>query len=69
MKLLLELRRPVGVEAMASKLGVDLETFRGVHEPWLEHLGLIERTPEGRVATQKARELYGDLAVGIVICA
>ena len=44
-------------------MGLDLETYLNVHEPWLERLGLIERTPEGRTATQKARELYGELAV------
>jgi Holliday junction resolvasome RuvABC ATP-dependent DNA helicase subunit len=44
-------------------VGLDAETYLNVHEPWLERLGLIERTPEGRIATEKARELYGDLAV------
>ena len=40
-------------------LGVDLETYLEVHEPWLERLGLVERTAEGRVATEEAREIYG----------
>ena len=51
-------RRPLTEEETALLAGA-----LRVHEPWLEHLGLIERTPEGRVATQKARELYGELAV------
>src|SRR5262245_5968928 len=59
LKLLLRRGRPTGIKSIAAKLGLDLETYQDVHEPWLERAGLIERTPEGRVATQKARELYG----------
>ena len=44
---------------MASRLGVDLATYRDFHEPWLERSGLTERTEKGRVATEKAREIYG----------
>ena len=58
LKILIRRGRPVGARSLAARVGVDLETYLNVHEPWLEHLGLIERTPEGRVATQKARELY-----------
>ena len=62
-RLLVRRRKPTGAMAIAARLGIDLETYLNVHEPWLEHLGLIDRTPEGRIATEKARELYGDLAV------
>ena len=58
-KLLVERGRPLGRESLAARLGVDLETYRDVHEPWLERSGLIERTEQGRVATRKARALYG----------
>jgi Holliday junction DNA helicase RuvB len=61
-RLLVERGRPVGVEALAARVGVDAETFRRVHEPWLERRGLIERTERGRVATEEARELYGETA-------
>jgi Holliday junction DNA helicase RuvB len=60
--LLLEEGKPLGQEALAARLGLDLETLRDVHEPWLERLGLVERTRLGRVATEKARELYGGRA-------
>jgi Holliday junction resolvasome RuvABC ATP-dependent DNA helicase subunit len=63
-RLLVERRRPVGVEALAARVGVDAETFRRVHEPWLERRGLIERTERGRVATEEARELYRETAFG-----
>ncbi len=59
MKLLVDRGRPMGQAALAARLGVDLETFRDVHEPWLERSGLVERTELGRVATGKAIDLYG----------
>ena len=59
LQLLLALGRPLGIEALAARLGVDLETFRSVHEPWLERSGFIERTDRGRAATEEARKLYG----------
>jgi len=58
-RLLIDRGRPVGLEAIASRLGLDLETLRDVHEPWLERAGLVERTERGRVATPKARAWYG----------
>jgi Holliday junction DNA helicase RuvB len=57
-RLLIERGRPVGLEAIASRLGLDLETLRDVHEPWLERSGLVERTERGRVATAKAIAWY-----------
>jgi hypothetical protein len=58
-RLLLRRRKPMGLEAIASRLGLDLETLRDVHEPWLERAGLVERTVRGRVATQRAQAWYG----------
>ena len=46
-------------EAIASRLGIDFETFRDIHGPWLERAGLIERTERGRVATKLAWVFYG----------
>ena len=63
LKVLIRRRKAIGAKALAAKVGLDPETYLNVHEPWLERLGLIERTPEGRIATENARELYGDLAV------
>jgi len=57
-------RKPLVRESLAARLGVDLETWRDVHEPWLERSGLIERTEAGRVGTPKARDLYGASEAG-----
>ena len=58
-RLLIERGRPLGLQAIAARLGLDLETLRDVHEPWLERAGLVERTERGRVATDKAQAWYG----------
>jgi Holliday junction DNA helicase RuvB len=45
---------PVGVSAIAAALAEEPSTISDVHEPYLLQLGLIERTPRGRVATDAA---------------
>jgi Holliday junction DNA helicase RuvB len=47
---------PTGVAALAAALAEEPNTISEVHEPFLLQLGLIERTPRGRVATKKAYE-------------
>ncbi len=50
---------PAGVSALAAALAEEPNTISEVHEPFLLQLGLIERTPRGRVATAKAYEHLG----------
>jgi len=50
---------PTGVSALAAALAEEPNTLSEVHEPFLLQLGLIERTPRGRVATKKAYEHLG----------
>jgi len=45
---------PVGVSAIAAALAEEPSTISDVHEPYLLQLGLIERTPRGRIATDSA---------------
>ncbi len=45
---------PVGVSAIAAALAEEPSTISDVHEPYLLQLGLIERTPRGRVTTDAA---------------
>lgn len=47
---------PVGLEAIASAIGEEVTNLEDVYEPYLVMIGLINRTPRGRVATQKAYE-------------
>ncbi len=50
---------PAGVSALAAALSEEPATISEVHEPFLLQLGLIERTPRGRVATRAAYEHLG----------
>lgn len=50
---------PTGVGALAAALAEEPNTLSDVHEPYLLQLGLIERTPRGRVATEKAYNHLG----------
>ncbi len=50
---------PVGLSTLAAATSEEQATIEEVYEPFLLKLGLIERTPRGRVATQKAYEHLG----------
>lgn len=45
---------PVGLSTMATSLSEDKQTIEEFIEPYLIQLGLIKKTPQGRVATKKA---------------
>jgi Holliday junction DNA helicase RuvB len=46
---------PVGVQALAAVLAEEVETIEDVYEPFLLRLGFLDRTPQGRIATDAAR--------------
>lgn len=47
---------PVGLETLASTIGEEVRNLEEVYEPYLLKLGLINKSPRGRVATNKAYE-------------
>ena len=47
---------PVGLESLASSIGEEATTLEDVYEPYLLQMGLIKRTPRGRMVTSKAYE-------------
>ena len=47
---------PVGLEAIASSISEETMTLEDVYEPYLLQIGFINRTPRGRVVTEKAYE-------------
>jgi len=47
---------PVGVNTVATSLSEEAATIEEFHEPYLLQIGMIERTPRGRVVTIKAYE-------------
>src|SRR5215208_1739807 len=51
---------PVGIGTISVALGEARDTVEDIYEPYLLQSGLIQRTPRGRIATQRA---YGHLGV------
>lgn len=49
---------PVGINTIAASLSEEQETIMEVIEPYLLQLGFLERTPQGRIATQRAYEHF-----------
>jgi holliday junction DNA helicase RuvB len=45
---------PVGLEAIAAAIGEEVMTLEDVCEPYLLQIGMINRTPRGRVALERA---------------
>lgn len=56
---------PVGVQALAAVLSEEVETIEDVYEPFLLRLGFIDRTPQGRIATDAARSHLAGLGYEI----
>jgi holliday junction DNA helicase RuvB len=49
---------PVGVNTIAASISEEAETIEEVYEPYLIQLGFLNRTPRGRVATDRAYEYF-----------
>jgi len=45
---------PVGLETIAASISEESDTVMDVYEPYLLQLGFLDRTPRGRVATERA---------------
>ncbi len=50
---------PAGIQALAAAVGEDRGTLEDLYEPFLIQEGFLQRTPRGRVATQRAYQHLG----------
>ncbi len=50
---------PVGLETLAAAVSEETDTVTDVYEPYLLKLGLIQKTPRGRIATELAVKHMG----------
>ena len=50
---------PVGLDTLAAAIGEDAGTIEDVYEPYLIKTGFLNRTPRGRVATERAYQHFG----------
>lgn len=51
--------RPVGINTLAAALGEEKKTIEEIYEPYLMKLGLIQKTPAGRIVTDEGRRHLG----------
>lgn len=51
--------RPIGIEALATTVGEDLDTIEDVYEPYLIQIGFISRTQRGRIPLPAAYKHIG----------
>jgi holliday junction DNA helicase RuvB len=49
---------PVGVNTVAASIDEEADTIEEVYEPYLIQLGFIDRTPRGRMATERAFDYF-----------
>ena len=49
---------PVGVQTIAAAIDEQSDTIEEVYEPYLMQLGFLDRTPRGRVGTDRAFEYF-----------
>ncbi|MGQ8872421.1 Holliday junction branch migration DNA helicase RuvB [Paenibacillus amylolyticus] len=50
---------PVGLDTIAATIGEESQTIEDVYEPYLLQIGMIQRTPRGRVVTDLAYHHLG----------
>ncbi|MEF1342252.1 Holliday junction DNA helicase RuvB C-terminal domain-containing protein, partial [Vibrio rotiferianus] len=50
---------PVGLDNMAAAIGEEKDTIEDVLEPYLIQQGYLQRTPRGRIATDRAYLHFG----------
>ncbi|MFN2615027.1 MAG: Holliday junction branch migration DNA helicase RuvB [Actinomycetota bacterium] len=50
---------PVGISTIAAALSEEIDTIEDVSEPYLLQIGFLQRTPRGRVATDRAYRHLG----------
>ena len=50
---------PVGLDTLAASVGEDAGTIEDVYEPYLLKNGFIQRTPKGRIATERSYHHLG----------
>ena len=51
--------KPIGIEALATTIGEDIDTLEDVYEPYLIQIGFISRTQRGRIPLPAAYKHIG----------
>jgi holliday junction DNA helicase RuvB len=51
-------RGPVGINTIAAAIGEEAETIEEVYEPYLIQIGFLDRSPRGRIGTERAYDHF-----------
>jgi Holliday junction DNA helicase RuvB len=57
---------PVGLSTLSAAVGEESDTIEDVVEPYLLQLGFLQRTPRGRLATERAYRHLGVSPEGVL---
>ncbi|MHB8710307.1 MAG: Holliday junction branch migration DNA helicase RuvB [Minisyncoccota bacterium] len=57
---------PSGVRALAAALHEEADTIEHIYEPYLLRLGFIERSPRGRILTERGRSYLNEEKLGAI---
>ena len=52
---------PVGLNTIAAAISEEKDAIEDIYEPFLIQIGFLDRTPRGRVGTERAFEHFGIL--------
>jgi Holliday junction DNA helicase RuvB len=55
---------PVGINSIAAAISEEKDAIEDIYEPFLIQIGFLDRTPRGRVATERAYGFFGLPAPG-----
>lgn len=55
---------PVGINSIAAAISEEKDAIEDIYEPFLIQIGFLDRTPRGRVATERAYGYFGLPAPG-----
>jgi Holliday junction DNA helicase RuvB len=50
---------PVGLGTLAASISEEKDAIEEIYEPYLMQIGFLNRTPRGRMTTQRAHEHLG----------
>jgi Holliday junction DNA helicase RuvB len=50
---------PVGLNTLAASSGEEIDTIENIYEPYLMQLGFLDRSPRGRILTERGFKHLG----------
>jgi holliday junction DNA helicase RuvB len=50
---------PVGINSLAAAVSEEADAIEDIYEPYLIQIGFLDRTPRGRMATERAYAFFG----------